>query len=88
MLFIFIAVCMAFYFLALKGEGSHTAAGLALLSRGYGGSYAVAWYGIRINTYANARTAFASLAGNPGRGEYSLRSGMSVGLFLISLNWS
>ena len=32
---------------------------------GMGGSYAVAWYGIRVNTYANSRTAFASLRGEP-----------------------
>lgn len=53
---------------------------------GMGGSYAVAWYGIRINTYANARTAFASLRGQPWDVvNIPLRSGMSVGLFLISL---
>ena len=87
MLFIFIAVCMAFYFLALKGEGMPTLLLVLLFSVvGMGGSYAVAWYGIRINTYANARTAFASLAGNPWDVvNIPLRSGMSVGLFLISL---
>jgi K(+)-stimulated pyrophosphate-energized sodium pump len=53
---------------------------------GMGGSYAVAWYGIRINTYANARTAFASLRGEPWEVvNIPLRSGMSIGLFLISL---
>ena len=53
---------------------------------GMGGSYAVAWYGIRINTYANCRTAFASLRSNPWDVvNIPLRSGMSVGLFLISL---
>ena len=53
---------------------------------GMAGSYCVAWYGIRINTYANARTAFASLAGRPWDVvNIPLRSGMSVGLFLISL---
>src|SRR5512136_520292 len=87
MLFIFIAVCMAFYFLALKGEGVPTLLLVLLFSVvGMGGSYAVAWYGIRINTYANARTAFASLAGKPWDVvNIPLRSGMSVGLFLISL---
>ena len=51
-----------------------------------GGSYAVAWYGIRINTFANSRTAFASLRGKPWDVvNIPLRSGMSVGLFLISL---
>ena len=53
---------------------------------GIGGSYAVAWYGIRINTYANARTAFASLKKHPWDVvNIPLRSGISIGLFLISL---
>jgi K(+)-stimulated pyrophosphate-energized sodium pump len=53
---------------------------------GMGGSYAVAWYGIRVNTWANSRTAFASLRGQPWDVvNIPLRSGMSVGLFLISL---
>jgi K(+)-stimulated pyrophosphate-energized sodium pump len=53
---------------------------------GMAGSYAVAWYGIRINTYANCRTAFASLRGQPWDVvNIPLRSGMSIGLFLISL---
>ena len=52
---------------------------------GMAGSTTVAWYGIRINTYANARTAFASLKGNPWSVvNIPLRAGMSVGLFLIS----
>src|SRR5512136_2766263 len=87
MLFIFIAVAMAFYFLALKGEGVPTLLLVLLFSViGMAGSYCVAWYGIRINTYANARTAFASLAGRPWDVvNIPLRSGMSVGLFLISL---
>jgi hypothetical protein len=38
---------------------------LAFSAIGIAGSYGVAWFGIRINTYANSRTAFASLAGNP-----------------------
>ncbi|HYH67931.1 MAG TPA: sodium/proton-translocating pyrophosphatase, partial [Urbifossiella sp.] len=50
------------------------------------GSYGVAWFGIRVNTYANSRTAFASLEGKP----YSvyaipIKSGMSVGMLLISV---
>jgi K(+)-stimulated pyrophosphate-energized sodium pump len=53
---------------------------------GMGGSYAVAWYGIRVNTYANCRTAFAALRGRPWDVvNIPLRAGMSVGLFLISL---
>ncbi len=53
---------------------------------GMGGSYAVAWYGIRVNTFANSRTAFASLRGQPWEVvNIPLRAGMSIGLFLISL---
>jgi K(+)-stimulated pyrophosphate-energized sodium pump len=53
---------------------------------GMGGSYWVAWYGIRVNTYANCRTAFASLKGEPWDVvNIPLRAGMSIGLFLISL---
>jgi len=50
------------------------------------GSYWVAFYGIRVNTYANSRTAFASLKGDPWDVvNIPLRAGMSIGLFLISL---
>src|SRR5207237_10056825 len=60
--------------------------GLLFSVVGMCGSYAVAWYGIRVNTYANARTAFASLRGDPWDVvNIPLRAGMSVGLFLISL---
>nr|AHG52950.1 putative K(+)-stimulated pyrophosphate-energized sodium pump [uncultured organism] len=53
---------------------------------GMAGSYSVAWYGIRVNTLANARTAFASLRGQPWDVvNIPLRAGMSIGLFLISL---
>jgi K(+)-stimulated pyrophosphate-energized sodium pump len=53
---------------------------------GMGGSYWVAWYGIRVNTWANSRTAFASLKGEPWDVvNIPLRAGMSIGLFLISL---
>lgn len=53
---------------------------------GMGGSYAVAWFGIRVNTLANARTAFASLRGRPlPLHQVPLRSGMSIGMVLISL---
>ncbi|OFZ72538.1 MAG: sodium-translocating pyrophosphatase, partial [Bdellovibrionales bacterium RIFOXYC2_FULL_39_8] len=50
------------------------------------GSYAVAWFGIRINTYANSRTAFAALKGKPFP-AYSipLAAGMSIGMLLISV---
>ncbi len=53
---------------------------------GMGGSYCVAYYGIRVNTYANCRTAFAALRGVPWDVvNIPLRAGMSIGLFLISL---
>jgi len=87
MLFAIIAVAMTYYFMALQGQSAETALLVLLFSVvGMGGSYAVAWYGIRVNTYANARTAFASLRGQPWDVvNIPLRSGMSVGLFLISL---
>lgn len=50
------------------------------------GSYSVAWFGIRINTFANSRTAFASLKGKPyPTYEIPLRAGMSIGTLLISV---
>ncbi len=50
------------------------------------GSYAVAWYGIRVNTFANSRTAYASLTGKPYPVfAIPLRAGMSIGMVLISL---
>jgi K(+)-stimulated pyrophosphate-energized sodium pump len=53
---------------------------------GIGGSYTVAWYGIRVNTFANSRTAFASLRGNPYPCyAIPLRAGMSIGMVLISI---
>jgi K(+)-stimulated pyrophosphate-energized sodium pump len=87
MLFAFIGSAMAFYFLALKSQTAGTLLLVLLFSIiGMAGSYSVAWYGIRINTYANARTAFASLKGKPWDVvNIPLRAGMSVGLFLISL---
>lgn len=86
-LFALIAVAMTYYFVALKGEPITTAILVLLFSLvGMGGSYWVAWYGIRVNTYANARTAFASLRGEPWDVvNLPLRAGMSIGLFLISL---
>jgi K(+)-stimulated pyrophosphate-energized sodium pump len=52
---------------------------------GIGGSYGVAWFGIRINTFANSRSAFASLAGKPfPTYAIPLKAGMSIGLLLIS----
>jgi K(+)-stimulated pyrophosphate-energized sodium pump len=53
---------------------------------GMGGSYAVAWFGIRVNTFANSRTAFASLRGKPYPCyQIPLKAGMSIGMLLISV---
>src|SRR3989475_405667 len=53
---------------------------------GIGGSYGVAWFGMRINTFANSRTAFASLEGKPfPLYAIPLKAGMSVGMLLISV---
>ena len=66
LLFALIAAAMAYYFLVLKGESVTTLLLVLLFSVvGIGGSFWVAWFGIRVNTYANARTAFASLRGEP-----------------------
>jgi K(+)-stimulated pyrophosphate-energized sodium pump len=52
---------------------------------GIGGSYGVAWFGIRVNTFANSRTAFASLGGKPfPTYAIPLQAGMSIGMLLIS----
>ena len=62
--------------------------GLVLLFSlvGMAGSYGVAWYGIRVNTFANSRTAFASLRGKPHPvHSIPMQSGMSVGMVLISV---
>jgi K(+)-stimulated pyrophosphate-energized sodium pump len=95
MLFVLIALAISYYLLGFSSEGDQQHAispgvtlALVLLFSvvGMGGSYAVAWYGIRVNTFANARTAFASLRGEPWDVvNIPLRAGMSVGLFLISL---
>ena len=87
MLFAIIGTAMTYYFMGLQ----HKTLGTALLVLffaivGMAGSYAVAWYGIRVNTYANARTAFAALRGKPWDVvSIPLRAGMSIGLYLISL---
>ena len=53
---------------------------------GIGGSYGVAWFGIRVNTFANSRAAFASLRGMPFPiYAIPLRAGMSIGMLLISV---
>ena len=87
MLFGLIAIVLCVYFFGLVGQSVSVVTQVLLFSIvGMAGSYAVAWYGIRVNTYANARTAFASLRGRPlDVVNIPLRAGMSVGLFLISL---
>ena len=53
---------------------------------GIAGSYGVAWFGMRINTFANSRAAFASLGGRPyPTYDIPLKAGMSVGMLLISI---
>ncbi|MBL9123973.1 MAG: sodium/proton-translocating pyrophosphatase [Planctomycetaceae bacterium] len=87
LLFALIGAAMTYYFFELKETGAQTVfLVLAFSIVGMAGSYAVAWYGIRVNTYANCRTAFAALRGDPWDVvNIPLRAGMSVGLFLISL---
>ncbi|HTL70890.1 MAG TPA: sodium-translocating pyrophosphatase, partial [Candidatus Eisenbacteria bacterium] len=87
MLFGIIALAMAYYFIGLKHEPVATLGFVLFFSIvGMAGATLVAWYGIRVNTYANARTAFASLRGVPWDVvNIPLRAGMSVGLFLISV---
>jgi len=84
---IFIAVIIVLYFGLLSGLGVMRVLIILLFSViGILGSYSVAWFGIRVNTYANSRTAFASLEGK-AYPVYAipLRSGMSVGMMLISV---
>ncbi|MGC1371272.1 MAG: sodium-translocating pyrophosphatase [Candidatus Sulfotelmatobacter sp.] len=59
---------------------------LVLSVIGMAGSYGVAWFGIRVNTFANSRTAFASLPGKPYPVyQIPLEAGMSIGMMLISV---
>src|SRR5438128_10829599 len=83
----FIGVIIVLYFgVLLKFDASKVLIILAFSLIGIGGSYGVAWFGMRINTFANSRTAFASLAGKPFP-VYAipLKAGMSVGMLLISV---
>jgi K(+)-stimulated pyrophosphate-energized sodium pump len=86
-LWVFIAVIVTFYFGVLQHfSGQQVAIILFFSLVGIGGSYGVAWFGMRINTFANSRTAFASLRGLAFP-VYAipLRAGMSVGMLLISV---
>jgi K(+)-stimulated pyrophosphate-energized sodium pump len=86
-LWLLIAGCMVYYFLGLQHENIGNVVLILLCSiLGILGSYGVAWFGIRINTVANSRTAFSALKGNPfATLGIPLRSGMSVGLLLVSV---
>ncbi|MFA6561887.1 MAG: sodium-translocating pyrophosphatase [Verrucomicrobiia bacterium] len=84
-LWFLIAGCMIYYFGVLQGNTvGHVVVILLASVLGILGSYGVAWFGIRINTVANSRTAFSALKGNPlATLGIPLRSGMSVGLLLV-----
>ena len=83
----FIAVIIVLYFGILQGmEIPRVAIILAFSLIGIAGSYGVAWFGIRVNTFANSRTAFASLEGKPFPiYEIPIKAGMSIGMLLISV---
>lgn len=84
---VLIALCIAFYFGYLQAMPlKNVLIILAMSVVGILGSYAVAWFGIRMNTLANARTAFASLKGNPlNIMGIPLKAGMSIGVLLVSV---
>ncbi|MDO5500214.1 MAG: sodium-translocating pyrophosphatase, partial [Propionibacteriaceae bacterium] len=86
-LWVFIAVVIIAYYKFLVDFSWGRVAIVILFSLiGMAGSYGVAWYGIRVNTLANSRTAFASLKGRPYPVHaIPMRSGMSVGMVLISV---
>jgi len=86
-LFAIIGAAIIFYFGFLSGKGAGDVCKILIWTvLGISGSYAVAWFGIRINTFANSRTSFASLKGKPWNVvSIPLQSGMSVGLLLITI---
>jgi K(+)-stimulated pyrophosphate-energized sodium pump len=82
----FIGTVIVIYFLLTGLELPKIALILLFSLIGMAGSYSVAWFGIRINTLANSRTAFASLRGKAWPvSDIPLRAGMSVGMMLISV---
>ena len=91
LLWIFIAVIISLYFGYLEPVAGHPIAVtlpiiLAFSLIGIAGSYGVAWFGIRVNTFANSRTAFAGLRGKPYPiMAIPLKAGMSIGMLLISV---
>ena len=84
---VLIGLCIAFYFGCLQHMGLSgvlTILGWSVI--GILGSYSVAWFGIRMNTLANSRTAFAALKGNPlNTMNIPLKAGMSIGVLLVSV---
>jgi len=84
---VFIGVIMLFYFGVLQHFSPMKVTIILLFSLiGIAGSYGVAWFGIRVNTFANSRAAFAGLRGMPYPiYAIPLQSGMSVGMMLISV---
>src|SRR5438270_1517181 len=90
-LWIFIAVVIGLYFGVLAPTPGHPVAQTVIIILGFSivgilGSYGVAWFGIRVNTFANSRTAFAGLRGKPYPiYAIPLKAGMSIGMMLISV---
>jgi len=84
---VFIGAVIVIYFGVLSQYAAIKVLVILLFSLiGIAGSYGVAWFGIRINTLANSRSAFASLTGKPLQvGRIPLKSGISIGMFLISV---
>jgi len=87
LLWVFIAAIIVLYFgMLLHYEARRVVIILMFSVVGICGSYGVAWFGIRVNTLANSRTAFASLGGKPfPLYRIPVRAGMSVGMMLISV---
>jgi K(+)-stimulated pyrophosphate-energized sodium pump len=84
---LFVGVIIVLYFgVLLHFEASRVGIILLFSLIGIAGSYGVAWFGIRVNTFANSRTAFAGLEGRPYP-VYAipLKAGMSIGMLLISV---
>jgi K(+)-stimulated pyrophosphate-energized sodium pump len=84
---LFIGIVMFIYFYTLRGYDLAKVITILIFSLiGIAGSYGVAWFGIRINTFANSRSAFASLRGKPfPTYAIPLKSGISIGMLLISV---
>jgi K(+)-stimulated pyrophosphate-energized sodium pump len=84
---LFIGATMVLYFGVLQHYEPIRVVIILIFSLiGIGGSYGVAWFGIRVNTFANSRAAFASLRGKPFPiYAIPLRAGMSIGMLLISV---